>query len=144
MTGVQTCALPISAFKRGFTQWFQVFEKLRDVRLWDIRDRVEPDTRSYWTQRIEAGDATIRTEIELWYSDSDQKNVEWANGLHSLVAKSGGTVIDNAEIGNISYHAFLADLPADAIQSILNDGESPLAVAGQVMYYRPQPPHPAF
>lgn len=127
-----------AAFKRGFTQWFHVFEKLRDVRLWDIRDRVEPDTRSYWTQRIEAGDATIRTEIELWYSDSDQKNVEWANGLHALVAKSGGTVIDTAEIGNISYHAFLVDLPADAIQSILKDGESPLAVAGQVMYYRPQ------
>lgn len=127
-----------AAFKRGLTQWFHVFEKLSDVRLWDIRDRIEPETRSYWLERVGAGDATIRTEIELWYSDSDQKNVEWANGLRALLGNSGGVVVDTTEIGAIRYHAFLADLPAETVQSILNDEESPLAVAAQVMYYRPQ------
>jgi subtilase family protein len=127
-----------AAFKRGFTPWFHVFEQLRDVRLWDIRDRIEPDTRSYWLARLEAGDALIRTEIELWYSDSDPKNVEWSNSLRALLAKNGGSVIDTAEIRGIRYHAFLADLPAATIQNILEDENSPLAVAGQVMYYRPQ------
>jgi hypothetical protein len=126
------------AFKRGFTPWFHVFEKLRDVRLWDIRDRIEPDTRSYWEERLAAGDATIRTEIELWYSDSDQKNVEWTNGLRGLLDKAGATVVDTAEITPIRYHAFLADLPAPIIQSLLNDAQAPLALAGQIMYYRPQ------
>jgi hypothetical protein len=126
------------AFNRGFTPWFYVFEQLRAVRLWNIRDRVEPDTRNYWRQRIEAGDISIRTEIELWYSDSEQKNVEWAASLRALLAANAATVVDTAEISGIRYHAFLADLPVAAVQTILNDETSPLAVAGQVMYYRPQ------
>jgi len=125
------------AFKRGFTPWLHVFEQLRAVRLWDIRDRVEPDTSSYWQQRIEAGDAVIRTEIELWYSDSEHTNVAWANGLRALLQQNGSAVIDAAGISGIRYHAFLVDLPAAAVQLILADENSPLAVAGQVMYYRP-------
>ena len=127
-----------AAFAHGFTSWFHVFEQLRDVRLWNIHDRVSPDTRSYWQSRLEAGDAEVRTEIELWYSESDPKNVEWANSLRALLGKSGGTVIDAAEIPHIRYHAFLADLPAATIQAILTDATSPLAVTGQIMYYRPQ------
>lgn len=126
------------AFARGFTPWFHVFERLRDVRLWSIEDRVESDTRSYWEERLAAGDQLVRTEIELWYSDSDQKNVEWANSLRGLLQEAGAEVVHSAEIRAIRYHGFLADLPAPAIRSILEGGQTALAAAGQVMYFRPQ------
>ena len=127
-----------AAFARGYKPLAHLFEQLRDVRLWDIRDRLDEDTRSYWEERLAAGDATIRTEIELWYSDSDQKNVLWAQSLRALLQRSNSSVIDELNIGEIRYHGFLVDLSALAIQAILSDASSPLAVSGQVMFYRPQ------
>jgi len=126
------------AFQRGLKKWPDVFDRLRDVRLWDISDRIEPDTRSYWHQRLGAGDTILRTEIELWYSDSDQKNVDWASELRTFVVNAGGAVLDTCELGAIRYHAFLADLPADIVHSLLNGEQSSLSLAGQIMYYRPQ------
>lgn len=127
-----------AALKYGFKAWGHVFKQLRTVRLWDMRDRVEPDTRSYWQERLAVGDAFIRTEIELWYADSEQKNVEWGNDLRALLAATDSKVIDAVEIPAIRYHAFLADLAIGLVQSFLSGEEVALTAAGQVMYYRPQ------
>jgi hypothetical protein len=126
------------AFQRGLAPWFHVFQQLRAIRLWDITDRVEPDTRSAWQERLDAGDAVIRTEIELWYSDSDHHNAQWVADLRALLHGSGSAVIATAQIAAIRYHAVLADLSAQAVRAILDDPASPLAVTGPVMYYRPQ------
>lgn len=127
-----------AAFARGFKPWVHVFEHLKDVRLWGLQDRVGDDTRTYWRNRLEAGDQLIRTEIELWYSDSEVKNNEWETSLRSLLQSSNSAIVDQADVSAIRYRALLVDLSRQVVESLLAGETAPLGIAGQIMYYRPQ------
>ena len=91
---------PNAPFPHGLGKWKSVFDQLRVLRLWDERDRLEPEILDYWRGELAAGRATIRFEIEVWYSASPQKNATARQALATLARELGGQVLSWAEISS--------------------------------------------
>lgn len=127
-----------AGFPRGLKRWADVFGQLRQVRLWGLQDRLDEHTRSHWQNAIDGGLASVRTEIDVWFSSSDQRNVERKRELSALLLESNSRLIDQVEIPAIRYQGILADIPIGQIAVILRGGQSGLSAASQVMYFRPQ------
>lgn len=68
--------------------------------------------------------------------DSAQTHVE------QVIADSGGRVLDRSQIGDISYHALLAELPIQQVHSLMADGAESiqLLVTDEVMFISPFTP----
>ncbi len=127
-----------AAFERGFKKWADVFDQLKEIRLWDLRDRLDADTRQYWTDRVEAGDAFVRTEIDIWYSDSEQRTLDRAREIAELLTAGGSRIIHEVDLQSIRYRGILADVSAHQVREALRGLQRGLGIAGQVMYFRPQ------
>lgn len=129
---------PAEKFPHGFGVWKDVFKHLRDVRFWGARDRVGQDVVDYWNEHLEAGDETIRFEIEAWCYSSPEKNKRSDEELRLLIDALGGRVLASALLVEISYHGFLVELPADGVRSILSDSHSEIVLSDRVMFFRPR------
>lgn len=125
-------------FGRGLAPWFHLFSQLKDVRLWDHRDQVEPDTKTYWDEKLLAEPRHVRTEIELWYSDSGQRNHAAARALRDVLAATDSPVLDDREIPEIRYRGLLVDLSIANIRAVVAGQSTGLTAVGSVMYFRPQ------
>lgn len=126
------------AFAHGFKRWADVFDQLKEIRLWDLRDRLDSDTRRYWTDRVEAGDQFVRTEIDIWYSDSEQRTLYRARELADILASGQSRIIHEVDIQSIRYRGILADISVQQVRDTLGGLQHGLGIAGQVMYFRPQ------
>ena len=52
---------------RGLGRWKTLFQQLRDVRCWGVRDRLqETGVLEDWDERVEPGQELAPCEIELW------------------------------------------------------------------------------
>jgi len=62
--------------------------------------------------------------------------------LTSLISNAGGRVLTRAEIGDIGYHALLADIPVQQVSTILRDGASAVDLlnADEIMFVSPYTP----
>lgn len=123
----------------GRNSWKNIFQYLYDIRRWGVQDRVK---ETYFLEnlqfRLENEEENLPFEIELWYrgNKSDRESAE--TQLRELVEREGGSIRDNSIIDEIRYHALLADVPAEAAKSILNDLENiQLLKCDQVMFFRP-------
>jgi hypothetical protein len=125
-------------FPHGFARWADVFQKLREVRLWGIQDRLGEDTRAHWQSAIENGLEFVRTEIDVWYSNSDQRNLDRTRELLAILASLNARVVHQSDLPEIRYRGVLADLPTAQVAAVLAGGITSLSVANQVMYFRPQ------
>jgi len=129
---------PAGRMDHGLAPFKHVFEQLRDIRPWDVRDRVDADMRMYWEDHVQLGEPSIRFEIEAWYFTAAAKNERARNDVERLVQALGGRVLDSTTVAEIAYHGLLVELPADAIRSIL-DGDVPeLLLSERIMFFRPQ------
>ena len=127
-----------TAFAHGFKRWADVFDQLKEIRLWDLRDRLDGDTRQYWTDRLEAGDEFVRTEIDIWYSDSEQRTLDRSRELAHILVSGRSRIIHEVDLHSIRYRGILADISAQQVRDTLRDLQHGLGIAGQVMYFRPQ------
>jgi hypothetical protein len=125
-------------FARGLTRWAHVFQQLREIRLWGIQDRLDDDTRAYWQSAIDDGLDSIRTEIDVWYSNSDQRNLDRTRELLEILEAGNARVIHQSEIPAIRYRGVLVDMPIAQVEAILNGQNTGLSIASQVMFFRPQ------
>lgn len=109
-------------WKRGYTPLRELFLQIRTIRYWDTEDRLR-DTGiiENWKFRLEYQAADIvPAEIELWYrKDPGDRNKAQAS-LEKLIREQGGAVVSQCTIPEISYHAVLVNLPAQAAWAILN------------------------
>lgn len=129
---------PQMQFRRGFSGFKSLFSKLRDVRKWDIQDRlIETGIIDYWLQDLERGEETIRFELQLWFSNSAQKRERIHNNILSILAELGGRCINSSLISEISYHALLIELPANEIRRIINHESTRLVKYDDIMFFRP-------
>lgn len=126
-------------FPRGQSGWKKLFQRLREVRRWDIQDRLlETGVLEDWRRRLEESpDAAVRFEIQLWYRPSAEKRQVAEARVTRLIKRLGGRVLQTCTIEEIAYHALLGDLPATAIQQILRDESVALVRCDDVMYFRP-------
>ncbi|MGH9890891.1 MAG: S8 family peptidase, partial [bacterium] len=58
---------------RGLGRWKTLFEQLRDVRPWGVRDRLlETGVLDDWRERVEHAQDVVPCEIEVWYRQTPQ------------------------------------------------------------------------
>jgi len=129
---------PAARMDRGLAPFKHVFEQLREIRPWDVRDRVDDNMRLYWQDQVYAGAPAVRFEIEAWHFADSAKNQRARDDIERLVRSIGGRILSSALIEEIAYHGLLVELASGAIQTILN-GEVPgLLLSDQIMFFRPK------
>lgn len=129
---------PSARFDHGFSKWKDVFKHLRDVRFWDVQERIGPDIRQFWQSRLNEGGQLIRFEIEAWCYRSVEKNDASATEIAALTGRLGGRVLHSALLTEIAYHGFLVELPAESVREIIDGHHPALALSERVMFFRPQ------
>ena len=109
------------------------------MRPWGAEDRILDETVDYWQGEVErAPDQPVRTEVELWFYQSEALRQEASERLAVHVVEAGGQVLHEAVIAEIGYHGALIDIPAGAVEALIERQEVHLAIADEVMFLRPQ------
>lgn len=121
------------------TSFQHVFEQLRNVRPWGPQDRIPDETIAYWQDEVlHNPDSAVRTEVELWFHRNETRRTRCSAEFRDAVSRSGGSVVHESVIPEISYHGALIDIPAIEVQRLIEREEVVLAVADEVMFLRPQ------
>jgi hypothetical protein len=124
----------------GETPWRDVFSLLRDLRPWGPADRVQPGESGILSEEISdlGEDEPVRLEIELVYRANPDVGAEREAELRAAVTAQAGRIISASRIGDIAYHALLADLPVRAVRQIIARSPNGIAGLAPVLHIRPQ------
>jgi len=124
---------------RGLARWQALFEQLRDVRTWGVRDRLlETGVLEDWHERVNHGQEVVPCEIELWYRQRPEQRQTSRERVAALVAAEGGEIVNEAVIEEIAYHALLVRLPIGAISRLLEQADTNAALiqCEQIQFFR--------
>lgn len=126
-------------FPRGYTPFRDLFTNLRDVRRWDVGDRLdETGLLEDLRQRLGANAAAVPFEIELWFRSSETDRRKAAGRLEEMVVRASGQVVATSQIPDIRYHAALVRVPADVARDLLNSAsDMGIAQMSEIMFMRP-------
>jgi len=127
-----------AAFPKGLAPWKHVFEQLKEVRYWSVRDRIGADVALYWQNRIDAGIDPIRFEIEIWHFASPEKNDRARDEVAALVAALNGRVLSRTLISEIAYHGMLVEMPTASVAQLLTNAPPELVMSDRIMFFRPK------
>lgn len=137
---------PSVTFERGLGKFKTAFQQLTAIRRWGPEDRIrETGLREQWQQTLDIvgqSVSAVTVEVELWYRhDARERSAAQAH-VEQIVAASGGRILDQCEIGDIGYHALLAELPIQQVHSVLNEGAASirLLTTDEVMFVSPFTP----
>lgn len=130
---------PNMEFNHGLAKFREVFLRLKNIRRWDVQDRLfETGVIDIWREDLEYdGDRVIRFEAELWFRGSNELRTISANHVTNLVQQVGGRILNQSVIEGIAYHGLLAELPANAIRTIVDDPTTELVKCEKIMFFRP-------
>ena len=86
---------PQMKFDRGLTKFRDVFQCLKDIRRWDVQDRLlETGVIDAWQEDLKYDEnRVIRFETELWFRNSDEKRKLSQEQVASLIQLNQGQVI---------------------------------------------------
>ena len=124
---------------RGLGRWKTLFQQLRDVRHWGVRDRLqETGVLEDWQERVEQGQELAPCEIELWYRRNPERRRMARSRVIDLVEDMAGQVIVEADIQEIAYHALLVHLPVVQVRPLLEADERDidLVQCEQIQFFR--------
>jgi hypothetical protein len=123
----------------GYAPFVNLFKQLRDLRPWGPQDRIPPETIEYWQEQLALRpNEPVRAEVELWYRRTAHLRKNALKQLELKVKEVQGRVVDNAEIASIAYQGALVEIPAVQVENLISDGSVKLALADEVMFFRPQ------
>lgn len=106
---------------RGYAKWKNLFNQLLDIRKWDTPDRInDSKIMEYWNEELNEKRETIKFEVELWFTNNDEKRTERKGKIQSLLGNENGRLIKEAIIPEIKYHGILAELPNTTVQNIID------------------------
>lgn len=137
---------PKAKFDRGLGKFKDVFSQLVDLRRWGPEDRVrETGLIERWQETLDiVGDSqsSVRVEIELWYRNDRGQRQASEQEIRTIIADSGGRVVNRAKIEEIGYHALLAELPRQQVETVVRQGPQAirLLIAEDVMFVSPFEP----
>jgi hypothetical protein len=124
--------------RRGLAPWKAVFAQLRDIRVWEPRDRIAgTGLEADWLTRVAAGAQLVPAEIELWFRNSADARNAAEERVRRAIEAAAGEVVAHVVLTEVAYHAVLADLPAELVPSILRAGDVDLIRVDDVMLLRP-------
>ncbi len=124
---------------RGLGPWKSLFDQLREMRPWGVRDRLhETGVLQDWQERVEHGQEVVPCEIELWFRKTPQQRRAARERVAALVEAQAGRVVAEASLEEISYHALLAHLPVDGIARLIehSDRDAALVQCEQIQFFR--------
>lgn len=126
-------------FARGLTKFRDVFLCLKNIRRWDIQDRLmETGLIEVWKEDLSHdGQRKIKFETELWFRGSSEKRTASQQQVTQLIQNLGGSIKSQCVIEDISYHSLLAELPANKVQEIINSPSTDLVKCDNIMFLRP-------
>lgn len=108
--------------EHGFTRWGEVFSHLKNVRLWDARDRaLDTGVEEDFEFRLEHGADIVPVEVEMFFSDAPKDREAREDRVSRVISEGGGAVTSRCELPEIRYHAVLAELPASRARSVLEE-----------------------
>ena len=109
-----------NSLPHGLGRWKYLFQQLRDVRPWGVRDRLqETGVLQDWQERANLGQEVVPCEIELWYRKDSLRRRAARDRVAALIEGQEGQVVTEATIEEIAYHALLARLPVRGIRGLL-------------------------
>lgn len=124
-------------FERGLSGLKSLFERLKDIRRWDIQDRLlETGVIGVWQETLLENVSTIRFELQLWFSESLSKRQQIQQDIVAMIESLNGRCISSSEIPEIAYHALLVELPASEIQRIIDSPNTLLVRHDGIMFFR--------
>lgn len=126
-------------FDHGFAKFRDVFLCLKDIRRWDVQDRLdETGVLDIWRENLEHfPDQPVRGEIELWFRNSESKRQDAERQINSLIEELGGRVLSQYVLSDIAYHSILAELPRQAAQQVMDHSDVELVKCDSIMFFRP-------
>ena len=126
-------------FGYGFAPWRSLFNQLMDLRTWGPRDRITPEVRDDFRYLLDIDPSgLIAVEIELWPRTKEHDRRQAFEAILRIVGVTGGSILDDAEILQIGYHAVLAEVPRSEIERLTEEDDVQLAICDDIMYVRPQ------
>lgn len=137
---------PAIKFEHGLGRFKSAFSQLRAIRGWGAEDRIrDTGLLEVWRERLAVVGQSISTmpiEVELWYRQHQPERSAAEERLTRLIVQAGGHVLTRAEIGDIGYHALLAEIPVQQVSIILRDGASAVDLlnADEIMFVSPFTP----
>ncbi|MGH9896610.1 MAG: hypothetical protein ACREA0_32355, partial [bacterium] len=124
---------------RGLGGWKTLFEQLRDIRPWGVRDRLlETGVLDDWRERVDHGQEVVHCEIELWFRQTSQLRRAARDRVATLVEGQEGHVVHESIVEDISHHAILAQLPIGAVRVLIESAEHEAALVQceQIQFFR--------
>lgn len=137
---------PDIKFDTGLTRFKRVFEQLRAIRRWGPADRIrDTGLLEEWREKLTViGQSSSSTlvEIELWYRRDAALRDTYQAKIQDVIRSAGGQVRDSAHIGEIAYHAVLAELPVQQVEAVVRDGAGAIELldANEIMFISPYTP----
>lgn len=137
---------PAASFEYGLGKFRYAFQQLTAIRRWGPEDRIrETGLREQWQETVEmVGQAvsTVMVEVELGYRRDAAQRTAAETHVEQIVMASGGRILDRSQIGDISYHALLAELPIQQVHSVLDEGAASirLLTTDEIMFVSPFTP----
>ena len=130
---------PQMTFVRGLTKFRDVFKCLKDIRRWDVQDRLlETGVIDAWQEDLKYDEnRIIRFETELWFRNSSEKRKLSEEQVSHLIQSNQGQILNQCVIEEIAYHGILAELPARSIKEIISNPATELVKCDNIMFFRP-------
>ncbi len=124
---------------RGYTPWSNMFNQLKDIRVWGPQDRLVKQDIQFFQEIVESGpNEPIRAEIELWSYRNRDRGRRALNRLNTVINEAGGSVITTASIPEIAYDAALVEIPIREMERLIRREEVDIALCDDIMFVRPQ------
>lgn len=137
---------PSVSFEHGLGKFKAAFQQLTAIRRWGPEDRIrETGLRDQWHETLAVvgqSISTVMVEVELWYRRDAVQRTAAESHVEQILTSSGGRILDRSAIGAIGYHAVLAELPIQQVESVVNNGAASiqLLTTDEVMFVSPFTP----
>ena len=126
-------------FPRGLTGLKHIFKQLKDLRLWNEKDRYEETgVRAYWEEQLSSNSENIKCEIELFYPKNEEVRKKKKNDVEQIIKSLNGEVLSECIIPEIKYNGMLVSLPRISVSNIVNNTNVELIKCDGIMYIKPQ------
>ena len=135
-----------NSLPRGQTSWRDVFNQIKDIRRWGIKETLyETGMIERWQDDIinNPSDEDTIFQVDLFYHKDEKQRRKNENTLKQLLQYQGGEIIATIDKKEIAFHAVKAKLPTNKIRHLLGNLDSSNTTDIQlfnfsgIMYFRP-------
>lgn len=109
-------------FVHGTNKWKKLFNQLVTIRHWGVEETLEETGMlDRWQDLLDPinPEQRVAFQIDLFYRIQPTRRKKLELQLRALLAELGGEITKTLDISEIRFHALKAELPADAIRSLL-------------------------